>query len=163
MSFPQLRIGLGLDVHPFSSVEQRPLVLAGVHLEGERGLVGHSDADVVAHAVADALLGAAGLGDLGRHFPDDSPQHLGADSLAILASVKEMVEAKGWRLVNADCTVVAQTPRLSPYLDAMSANLSTLIGAPISLKAASPELLGALGRSEGIACMAVALLVADER
>jgi len=121
-------------------------------------LAGHSDADVLAHAVAEALLGAAGLGDLGRHFPASDPAWAGADSMALLDMVSSMVAAEGLRLVNADCTVVCERPRLAEHTDDMARRLQALLGAPVSVKAKRAEGLGALGRVEGIACLAVVLL-----
>ena len=153
-----VRVGQGFDAHPFSDDAGRRLVLGGVTLPGERGLAGHSDADVVAHAVADALLGAAGLGDLGTHFPDTDQAWAGADSLALLAEVVRLVARSGWRPANADCSVVLDAPRLAPHRQAMEERLSGAVGAPVSVKATRPEGLGALGRGEGIACWAVALL-----
>ena len=153
-----MRVGHGFDVHPFSDDPSRPLVLGGVHLPGERGLAGHSDADVVAHAVADALLGAAGLGDLGRHFPDTDPAWAGADSLAILAGVIELLGGAGWSVGNVDCTVVLEAPRLAPHRAQMVANLTDVVGAAVSVKATRAEGLGAIGRGEGVACWAVALV-----
>lgn len=155
---PALRIGQGYDVHPFSDEPGRRLVLGGVGFEEEHGLIGHSDADVVAHAVADALLGAAGLGDLGVHFPDTDEAWSGADSLVLLGEVVRRVAEAGWRPVNADCTVVLDRPRLAPHRVDMEARMSEVLAAPVSVKAARPEGLGALGRSEGIACSAVALV-----
>jgi 2-C-methyl-D-erythritol 2,4-cyclodiphosphate synthase len=157
------RVGHGFDVHPFSDRSGRALVLGGVTITGPgaQGLDGHSDADAVAHAVADAVLGAAGLGDLGRHAPDTDPQWRGADSLVILAGMVELVAAAGWAPVNADCTVVAERPRLAPYVDLMSERLGAVLGAPANVKATRAEGLGALGRAEGIACWAVVLLGAS--
>ena len=155
-----LRIGQGFDVHRFSGDPGRPLVLGGVTIPGAAGLAGHSDADVVSHAVAEALLGAAGLGDLGRHFPAADPTWAGADSMALLDEVASMVGAQGMRLVNADCTVVCERPRLAEYTDDMARRLQTLLGAPVSVKAKRAEGLGAIGRVEGIACLAVVLLSA---
>jgi 2-C-methyl-D-erythritol 2,4-cyclodiphosphate synthase len=155
-----VRVGLGFDVHPFSADPTRRLVLGGVHLPGERGLAGHSDADVVAHAIADALLGAAGLGDLGQHFPDTDPAWAGADSLAILAGVVRLVAGAGWSVGNVDCTVVLETPKLAPHRDAMVATLPAVVGAGVSVKATRAEGLGAIGRGEGVACWAVALVEA---
>ena len=155
-----VRVGHGFDVHPFSPDPGRALVLGGVTLEGERGLAGHSDADALAHAAAEALLGAAGLGDLGRHFPDTHPAWAGADSMVLLAEVMGRVAEVGWRPTNVDCTVVLEAPKLAPHRDIMEARLGHTIGAPVSVKATRPEGLGALGRSEGIACFAVALLEA---
>lgn len=154
----EIRVGQGFDVHPFAGDPSRPLVLGGVVLEGERGLAGHSDADVIAHAVADAILGAAGMGDLGQHFPDTDPDWAGADSLAILARVCQLVAAEGWRVGNVDCTVVLEAPTLAPYRAEMVRRLSEAASAPVSVKATRAEGLGALGRGEGVACWAVALL-----
>ena len=153
-----VRVGMGFDVHAFSDEPACRLVLGGVELQGERGLAGHSDADVVAHAVADALLGAAGLGDLGEHFPATDPAWAGSDSLALLGQVLEMVSAAGWRPANVDCTVVAERPRLAPHRAAMQERLTAAVGAPVSVKATTAEQLGALGRGEGVACWAVALV-----
>ena len=153
-----LRVGLGFDVHPFSDDPDRPLVLGGVRLPGGPGLAGHSDADVVAHAVADALLGACGLGDLGQHFPDTDPAWAGADSLAILARVRELAAADGWSAANADCTVVLEAPRLAPHRAEMARRLGGAVGAGVSVKATRAEGMGALGRAEGVACWAVALV-----
>lgn len=150
-------MGIGFDVHPFSSDPARPLVLGGVPFPGERGLAGHSDADVVAHAVADALLGAAGLGDLGDHFPDGDPAWAGADSLRLLALTVEAVGRVG-RALNVDASVVLEAPRLAPHRAVMQERLSQVVGAPVTVKASRPEGLGALGRGEGIACWAVALV-----
>ena len=152
------RVGLGFDVHPFSDDATRPLVLGGVVLEGERGLAGHSDADVIAHAVADALLGAAGLGDIGQHFPDTDPQWAGADSLALLRHVVGLVTGDGWVVANVDTSVVLEAPKLAPHRPAIEAALTASVGAPVSVKAKRAEGLGAIGRGEGIACWAVALL-----
>jgi 2-C-methyl-D-erythritol 2,4-cyclodiphosphate synthase len=153
-----IRVGLGFDVHPFDDDAGRRLLLGGVHLEGERGLRGHSDGDVVAHAVADALLGAAGLGDIGQHFPDTDDRHAGADSMGLLADVVDLVRAGGWAAANVDCTVVCEAPRLAPHREAMQASLAAVVGAPVSVKGKRAEGLGAIGRREGIACWAVALL-----
>jgi 2-C-methyl-D-erythritol 2,4-cyclodiphosphate synthase len=151
-----LRIGQGFDIHPFSADLARQLVLGGVPVEG-RGLSGHSDGDVICHAVADALLGASGLGDIGTLFPDTDPSFAGANSLALLGRVMQKI-APGWRPVNVDCTVIAETPRLAPYREAMERTLSAAVAAPVSVKAKRGEGLGALGRQEGIACIAVALI-----
>lgn len=157
-----MRVGIGVDVHPFA--DDRPLVLGGVHLEGERGLAGYSDADVVAHAVAEALLGAAGLGDLGTHFPDTDTRWAGADSLGLLAEVARRIGEAGWRTGNVDCSVVLEAPRLSPHRAEMETRLSAAARGPVSVKATRPERLGALGRGEGVACLAVALVLpADAR
>ena len=151
-----LRVGQGFDAHPFSEVPGRPLVLGGLHLPG-RGLAGHSDADVVVHAIIDALLGAGGLGDIGAMFPDTDPAWSGADSMSLLAIALERVAA-AWEPVNVDCTVIAEAPRLAPHRQAMQERLGDVLGAPVSVKAKRGEGLGALGRGEGIACLAVGLL-----
>ncbi len=155
MSF---RIGQGFDVHPFSDDPQRRLVLGGIPVEDGPGLAGHSDADALAHACADAVLGAAGLGDLGDHFPDTDPQWAGADSLTLLAEVVRLAVAAGWQVVNLDATVVAERPKLGNRRTAMADRLSEVVGAPVSVKATTSEGLGALGRGEGIAVLAVALV-----
>jgi 2-C-methyl-D-erythritol 2,4-cyclodiphosphate synthase len=154
-----VRIGQGIDIHRFSDDPHRPLVLGGVVIEGARGLSGHSDADAVCHALADAVLGAVGLGDLGRHFPDTDRMWQGANSMDLLAAVVEMAAGAGYHALNADCTVVADTPRLAPHTEAMVTGLSRVLDAPVSVKATRAEGLGALGRAEGIACLAVVLLV----
>ena len=153
-----MRIGQGIDVHRFSDDPQRPLVLGGVVIEGARGLGGHSDADAVCHALADAVLGAVGLGDLGRHFPDSDDTWAGANSVALLGEVVRMAAAHGFVCANADCTIVADTPRLAPYTASMAERLSEVLGAPASVKATRAEGIGALGRAEGIACVAVVLM-----
>jgi 2-C-methyl-D-erythritol 2,4-cyclodiphosphate synthase len=161
MSVPGLRIGQGFDVHPFSDDPTRPLVLGGVRFEGAPGLAGHSDGDAVAHAVTDALLGAAGLGDIGQHFPDDDPTWAGADSVDLLRRAMADVRAAGWDPQNVDCTVVLEAPRLAPHRDAIQARLSDVVGAPVTIKGKRAEGLGALGRREGVACFAVALLTSS--
>lgn len=157
--FPALRVGEGFDVHPFSTDPTRPLVLGGVVIDGAPGLIGHSDADAIAHAITDALLGAAGLGDIGEHFPDTDPAWKGADSMKLLAATVAMVRAAGWSVANADTTVVLEAPKLAPHRPAMVERLQAVLGAPVSVKAKRAEKLGALGRREGIACFAVVLLV----
>jgi 2-C-methyl-D-erythritol 2,4-cyclodiphosphate synthase len=159
MSVPELRIGQGFDVHPFSDDPSRRLVLGGVRFEDGPGLAGHSDGDAIAHAVTDAVLGAAGLGDIGQHFPDDDPAWAGADSIDLLRRALVDVRAGGWHPQNVDCTVVLEAPRLAPRRPAIEARLAEAVGAPVSVKAKRAEGLGALGRREGIACFAVALLV----
>ena len=154
------RVGQGFDIHRFSDDVTRSLVLGGVPFGGP-GLDGHSDADVVAHAAADALLGAAGLGDIGEHFPDTDPRWKGADSLMLLAHVGELVREAGWAIGNVDCSVVCETPKLAPHRAAMQANLSRAGGAPVSVKGRRAEGLGALGRREGIACWAVAVITKE--
>jgi len=154
-----MRVGLGIDVHPFAADdEQRVLVLGGVVLEGARGLRGHSDADVIAHACCDALLGAAGFEDIGHYFPDTDPRWHGANSITMLEEVAAMVRNAGWEPANIDCSVVCEAPKLAPHRDAMCERLSTAVGADVHVKATRPEGLGALGRQEGIACLAVALV-----
>ena len=153
-----MRVGQGVDVHPFSDDPDRPLVLGGVVFPGERGLAGHSDADVVAHAVTDALLGAAGLGDIGQHFPDTDARWAGADSLELLRLAVADVRAAGWVPANVDCTVVLEAPKLAPRRAELEARLGDAVGAPVTVKGKRAEGLGALGRAEGIACFAVALV-----
>lgn len=155
----RMRVGQGYDIHPFASDTARPLVLGGVTISGEHGLAGHSDADVVAHALSDALLGACALGDLGRHFPDTDPRWAGADSLQLLGEVVRMLG--GARVVNADCTIVCEHPRLADHLGAMEHALGAVVGAPVSVKAKSGEGLDAIGRGEAIACLAVALVASS--
>ena len=156
-----VRVGQGYDVHPFSEDPARPLVLGGVTVDGSSGLAGHSDADALAHACADAVLGAAGLGDLGDHFPDTDPEWSGADSLTLLAEVVRLAAEAGWRVVNLDATIIAERPKLGLLRPQMADRLTAVVGAPVSVKATTPEGLGAIGRGEGIACLAVALLEAD--
>jgi 2-C-methyl-D-erythritol 2,4-cyclodiphosphate synthase len=160
VSRQSIRVGQGFDVHPFADDPDRPLVLGGVTFDGATGLAGHSDADAVCHACADALLGAAGLGDLGSHYPDTDPRWKGADSMAILEDVAQRVRQAGWEPVNVDCTVVLEAPKVAPHRDEMQRFLSEAVGAPVTVKATRAEQLGAIGRGEGIACMAVALLTA---
>lgn len=154
-----VRVGLGFDAHAFTDDPGRRLVLGGVAFDGERGLAGHSDADVVAHACADALLAAAGLGDLGTLFPDTDPAWAGADSLALLADVAGRVRGEGWAPGNVDCAVVLEAPRLAPHRAEMERRLSDAAGGPVTVKAKRAEGLGAIGRREGVACWAVALVV----
>lgn len=156
-----IRVGQGFDVHRFSDDPSRRLVLGGVHFPGERGLEGHSDADAIAHAVTDALLGAAGLGDIGQLFPDTDPALAGADSIGLLAEAVRQVHAAGWRTGNVDCTVVLEAPKLAPRKAEIQSLLSAIVGAPVTVKGKRAEQLGALGRREGIACFAVAILVAS--
>lgn len=151
------RIGHGFDIHPFTDDPGRRLVLGGVTIPGP-GLAGHSDADVVGHAICDALLGAAGLGDIGSHFPDTDPAFAGADSMDLLARVVRSVTARH-HISNVDTTVVLEAPKLAPHREEMQRRLEGIVGAPVSVKAKRAEALGALGRREGIACFAVALVV----
>ncbi len=154
------RVGIGFDQHPFASRSTGggSLVLGGVRFEEEPGLEGHSDSDVLAHALADAMLGAAALGDLGTHFPDSDHRWAGADSLGILAGVAGLVSAAGWRLANADCTLICERPRIADVRGIMLERLSAAAEGPVHVKATRPEGLGSLGRAEGIACLATALL-----
>ena len=158
-----IRVGQGFDVHRFEDTPTpgRRLILGGQVFEGERALVGHSDADVVAHAVADALLGAAGLGDIGGHFPDTDPRWKNADSIEILRAVAAMLGADGWSIGNVDCSVVCERPKLAPHREAMQRTLSDAAGAPVTVKGRRAEGLGALGRNEGIACFASAVITRD--
>ena len=157
-----IRVGQGFDVHRHSDDDDRALVLGGCVFAGERGLAGHSDADVPAHAAADALLGAAGLGDLGRHFPDDDPTWQGADSLELLARVADLVRGAGWSIGNVDVKVVCERPKLAPRKDDMERNLTTAAGAPVTVAGRRAEGLGAIGRHEGIAAWAVAVITRDD-
>jgi 2-C-methyl-D-erythritol 2,4-cyclodiphosphate synthase len=157
------RVGLGFDLHPL--VAGRPLVLGGVTVPSELGLDGHSDADVLAHAVGEALLGALSLGDLGRHFPDTDPRWRGVSSLLLLGHVMGLVRDRSAVLLNVDATILAQAPRLASRLPEMADRLAEVLGIPagrISVKAKSPEGLGLLGRREGIAAMAVVSLDTPE-
>lgn len=150
------RVGFGFDLHPL--VADRPLVLGGVTVPSDLGLGGHSDADVLSHAIGEALLGALALGDLGRHFPDTDPRYRGISSLRLLTEVMQLVQSRGGRLVNVDATVLAQAPRLAPLLDEMAKRLADTLRISrdrVSIKAKSPEGLGLLGRKEGMAAMAV--------
>ena len=159
MSGMEFRVGQGFDVHRFGAGDH--VVLGGVRIPHERGLEAHSDGDVVIHALCDAVLGAAGLGDIGRHFPDDDPRWRGADSRTFLRAVAAMAREAGLAVINADVTVVAQAPRLAPHVEAMGANLAADLGiapARVNVKATTTEGLGFTGRGEGIAALAVALL-----
>lgn len=158
-----LRIGHGYDVHQFA--EGRKCILGGVDVPSERGLLGHSDADVLAHALADAVLSAARLGDIGQHFPDTDPAYAGADSLVLLAHVAQLVRDEGFVILDVDCTVAAQAPKLSPHRDQMRKNLARALGVSVDsvgVKATTTEGLGFVGRKEGIAAWAVALLQKDQ-
>lgn len=159
----QVRVGQGFDVHRFADTPEpgRVLVLGGVAFPGEPTLVGHSDADVIAHAAADALLGAAGLGDIGQHYPDTDPAWKGADSLRILADVASKLAALGWSIGNVDCSVVCESPRIAPVRDEMVRNLSAAAGAPVTVKGRRAEGLGAIGRKEGIMCFASAIITKE--
>lgn len=154
-----MRVGQGFDVHRFSDDPARRTVLGGCTFDEVPGLEGHSDADVVAHACADALLGAAGLGDIGQHFPDTDPAWSGADSIQLLAHVRSLLAADGWTVSNIDCAVVCERPKLAPRREEMQRNLSEAVNAPVSVKGNRAEGLGAIGRAEGVACFATALIV----
>jgi len=154
-----MRIGHGYDVHPL--VAGRDLILGGVKIPHSKGLHGHSDADVLIHAICDACLGAAGLGDIGRHFPDTDAQYKNIDSRKLLRKVQDVLASNGWVVGNVDSTVVAQAPRLAPYLDQMTANIAADLGVDkraVNIKATTTEKLGFAGREEGIAAHAVVLL-----
>ena len=154
-----MRIGHGYDVHKL--VEGRDLILGGVKIEHSLGLLGHSDADVLLHAVSDALLGAAGLGDIGKHFPDTDPQYKGADSLKLLTVVARRVKEAGYRVSNIDVTMIAQRPKLRPHIEKMEANIASAVDIDVSrvnVKATTEEKLGFTGTEEGMACHAVCLL-----
>ncbi len=154
-----MRIGHGYDVHRL--VEDRALILGGVKIPYEKGLLGHSDADVLLHAVSDALLGAAGLGDIGRHFPDTDPAYKGADSLKLLACVAEIIRAAGYRTGNVDVTMIAQRPKLKDYIPQMQENIAEVLGVDasrVNVKATTEEHLGFTGDGSGMACHAVCLL-----
>ena len=158
-----IRVGLGFDLHPTDS--ERPLILGGVEVPGGRGLHGHSDADVLSHAVSDSLLGALALGDLGRLFPDSDPRYKGVSSLRLLKEVAELVLSKGGQVVNVDATIIAQAPRLASWLPEMAKRLAETLGLDpdrVSVKAKSPEGLGLLGRNEGIAALATAAVEVED-
>lgn len=154
-----LRIGQGFDVHAL--VPNRKLIIGGVEIPYHLGLLGHSDADVLLHAITDAILGAAGLGDIGQHFPDTDPTYAGADSRKLLRIAAQKIKAAGWEVVNIDCTIITQAPKMAPHSMQMTKNIAEDIGitaAQINVKAKTTEKLGFTGRSEGIAAQAVALL-----
>jgi 2-C-methyl-D-erythritol 2,4-cyclodiphosphate synthase len=153
-----VRIGQGLDVHAFSDDPRRELWLGLVHVSNEVGLAGHSDADVATHALCDALLGAANLGDLGRHFPDSDPAFAGASSRRLLEATLALVKAEGFNVLSGDVTIIAERPKLVSFMPNMSKELSGVVGATISVKATTFEGLGAFGRGEGIGASAVVLL-----
>jgi 2-C-methyl-D-erythritol 2,4-cyclodiphosphate synthase len=154
-----IRVGIGYDSHRF--VEGRPLVLGGITIPHRRGLAGHSDADAVAHALIDAILGAAAAGDIGQLFPDTDPRWKDADSMELLRSAHELIRRRGYAVVQADLTIVVEQPRLAPYLELMAGTLAQQLGTPagsVSLKAKTNETMGFIGRGEGIAVIAVATL-----
>lgn len=154
-----LRIGHGYDVHAFS--ENRKCIIGGVEIPCEKGLLGHSDADVLLHAISDSLLGAAALGDIGKHFPDTDEKYKGADSLVLLARVCELLREKGYRVVNIDATIIAQMPKMAPHIPQMRENIASVLGVDIdfvNVKATTEEKLGFTGRKEGISAHCVALI-----
>ena len=158
----QFRVGTGFDVHAL--VEKRPLILAGVQIPYEKGLLGHSDAEVALHALMDALLGAAGMGDIGKHFPDTDVKYEGADSRRLLRIVVEMLRTDGWQVNNADVTIIAQRPKLAPYIATMHELVAKDLGIvenAVNIKATTTEKLGFTGRGEGIAAEAVASIIKD--
>lgn len=160
MGLDRLRIGNGIDVHPFQ--DGRPLVLGGKTIPHDRGLAGHSDADVLLHAITDALLGAASMGDIGQHFPNTDPANRGRSSLEMLTLVSGMLSESGFRVVNVDSCVIAETPKLAPHYDDMRRNIASCLGLEpdrIGVKATTTESLGFAGRGEGIAAQAVCLLL----
>lgn len=157
-----MTVGIGYDVHRFA--EGRELVLGGVRIPDHPGLEGHSDADVLAHAVTDAVLGAAGQGDIGRHFPDSDPAHAGADSIRLLVEVTGKLISTGWRVVNVDATVICESPKLAPFAREMAATLASALGADpaaVNVKATTNEGMGFIGRGEGAAAIAVAQLARE--
>ena len=159
------RIGQGVDVHPFSTDGSRRLVLGGVRIPNEPALDGHSDADVIMHATVDALLGAAGLGDIGTLFGSDEPDYAGADSQVFLAGALRQVAQAGWQVCNVDITLIGKRPRIGPYRDRITASIATLLGVhttQVNIKATTTDGLGFPGRGEGIACMAIVLLQARQ-
>ena len=154
-----IRIGHGYDVHAF--VDNRKCIIGGVEIPCEKGLLGHSDADVLLHAISDSLLGAAALGDIGKHFPDTDPEYKGADSLKLLSYVVGLIEKKGYKVVNIDATVIAQTPIMAPYILTMRENIAKTLGIGIEyvgIKATTEEGLGFTGKKEGIAASAVCII-----
>lgn len=157
---PQFRIGCGYDVHKLG--EERKLILCGVEVSYEKGLLGHSDADVALHALMDALLGAAAMGDIGKHFPDTDERFKGADSMQLTLHVKKLLQEEGWQVNNVDVTIIAQRPKLAGYIDKMRANVAKVLDVAesvVNIKATTTEKLGFTGRGEGIAAEAVASIV----
>lgn len=155
----ETRVGQGFDVHAFA--ENRKLIIGGVDIPHEKGLLGHSDADVLLHAICDALLGAAGLGDIGRHFPDTDMQYKDADSRTLLRDVAARIQSLGWRVGNVDATIIAQAPKMAPHILTMEENVAVDLGVTadrVNVKATTTEKLGFIGRGEGIAAQAVCLL-----
>ncbi len=154
-----MRIGTGYDVHKL--VEGRKLIIGGVEIPHEKGLLGHSDADVLVHAIMDALLGAAALGDIGKHFPDKDPKYKGADSLMLMREVRQILDENGFKIENVDSTIIAQAPKMSPHIEEMRRKIAEALGidvSQVSVKATTEERLGFTGRGEGISAQAVALI-----
>ncbi|MEK3955474.1 2-C-methyl-D-erythritol 2,4-cyclodiphosphate synthase [Psychrobacillus psychrotolerans] len=155
-----MRIGQGFDVHEFA--DNRPLIIGGIDIPYERGLIGHSDADVLLHTITDAALGAIGEGDIGKHFPDTDPDFKDADSAKLLEHIWKLVDARGYKLGNIDCTIIAQKPKMAPHIETIRARVAELLQADVSqvnVKATTTEKLGFTGREEGIASMATILLL----
>jgi len=160
VKFPHIRTGLGWDIHPL--MEHRALILGGIEIPYPKGLAGHSDADVLSHAIADALLGAAGEGDLGLHFPDTDSRYKDISSLRLLEKVRDLIAARGFQILNIDSVVIAQAPRLAPYLDRMRATIAKMVGLEeeaVNVKAKSAEGLDSTGRGESIAAQAICTIV----
>jgi 2-C-methyl-D-erythritol 2,4-cyclodiphosphate synthase len=157
-----MRVGIGFDAHRFSGAhENRPLMLMGVHVPFDRGLAGHSDADVMAHALMDALLGAAGLGDIGQHFPDTDPAYKGIDSTELLGRVVEAIRSQGWSIINADVGLIGENPKIAPHRQAMKERIAPILGiqpGALNIKATTTEKMGFAGRGEGLAAQAIALI-----
>lgn len=157
-----IRIGQGFDVHQL--VEGRPLIIGGITIPYEKGLLGHSDADVLLHTISDAALGALAMGDIGKHFPDTDPAFLGADSAKLMEHVWDLVKKEGYKLGNIDCTIIAQKPKMAPYIEEMRVRIASLLKAEVgqvNVKATTTEKLGFTGRGEGIAAQAVILLIKE--
>ena len=157
-----IRVGQGFDVHAFA--DDRKLIIGGVEIPCERGLAGHSDADVLYHALCDALLGAAGLGDIGQHFPDHDAQYKNADSARFVAHAVKLLAGQGWSVANVDCTIIAQAPKMAPHITQMRERLAVLLGVgeqAVNIKATTTEWLGFTGRGEGIAAQAIVLIQSD--
>ncbi len=154
-----LKIGHGYDVHAFA--DNRKCIIGGVEIPCEKGLLGHSDADVLLHAVSDSLLGAAALGDIGKHFPDTDPEFKGADSMVLLKTVAELLNSKGYSVNNIDATIIAQVPKMAPHIDKMRSNIAFVLGVPVdcvNVKATTEEKMGFTGRKEGISAHCVCLI-----
>ncbi len=155
-----MRIGIGYDAHRLT--EGRDLIIGGVNIPHTKGLLGHSDADVLLHAVCDALLGAAGLGDIGKHFPDKDPQYKGISSMVLLSHTVDLLKKEGYAVGNIDCTIVAQAPKIAPYIEQIKTNIENLTHAPVNVKATTEEWMGFTGSGEGISAHAVALIYKTE-